>query len=206
MAFSYFRSTIFHFPLRPSCVAPSHDKLLLIANDFYAESIDIDSPLLMCALRLILPPTSPPYRDQYDEVDHRGKLEILGSCRGLILLYYDRSCDLILWNPSIGVHRISPKFKCGLTLVYLYGFGFSEIPLFDHSTMEKYELCSLRVMGGCLSVCCSVRGCATDEIWAMKEYKVDSSWTKSIVIPNNGFSPICITKDGGIIGSKEVED
>ncbi|KAL3005892.1 hypothetical protein AAZX31_08G246000 [Glycine max] len=151
---------------------------------------------------------------------------ILGSCRGLILLYYDRSCDLILWNPSIGVHRISPKFKCGLTLVYLYGFGFyplipsmrlfigwfslrrrfSEIPLFDHSTMEKYELCSLRVMGGCLSVCCSVRGCATDEIWAMKEYKVDSSWTKSIVIPNNGFSPICITKDGGIIGSKEVED
>ncbi|KAG4399541.1 hypothetical protein GLYMA_08G252202v4 [Glycine max] len=124
MAFSYFRSTIFHFPLRPSCVAPSHDKLLLIANDFYAESIDIDSPLLMCALRLILPPTSPPYRDQYDEVDHRGKLEILGSCRGLILLYYDRSCDLILWNPSIGVHRISPKFKCGLTLVYLYGFGY----------------------------------------------------------------------------------
>ncbi|KAG5001248.1 hypothetical protein JHK87_022320 [Glycine soja] len=35
----------------------------------------------------------------------------------------------------------------------------------------------------------------------MKEYKVDLSWTESIVIPNNGFSPICITKDGGIIGS-----
>ena len=40
----------------------------------------------------------------------------------------------------------------------------------------------------------------------MKEYKVQSSWTKYMVIPiykipNYHFSPICITKDGHILGS-----
>lgn len=50
--------------------------------------------------------------------------------------------------------------------------SFREISLFDHFTMEKYEACSLRVMGECLSVCCSVQDGATDEIWVMKEYKM----------------------------------
>ena len=31
-----------------------------------------------------------------------------------------------------------------------------EIPLFDHCTVQKYALYSLRIMGGCLSVSCSV--------------------------------------------------
>ena len=34
-----------------------------------------------------------------------------------------------------------------------------------------------------------------------EEYKVQLSWTKWFVIPTYGFSPICITKDGGILGS-----
>ncbi|XP_045821594.1 F-box/kelch-repeat protein At3g23880-like [Trifolium pratense] len=42
------------------------------------------------------------------------------------------------------------------------------------------------------------------EIWVMREYKVHSSWTKTLVFPTNAipyFSPIYSTKNGDIIGT-----
>jgi len=42
------------------------------------------------------------------------------------------------------------------------------------------------------------------EIWVMKEYKVHSSWTKTLVLSITGipyFSPVCCTKSGDIIGT-----
>ncbi|KRH37748.1 hypothetical protein GLYMA_09G086500v4 [Glycine max] len=41
------------------------------------------------------------------------------------------------------------------------------------------------------------------EVWMMKEYKVQSSWTKSLLFsidPLSHFSPICFTKNGQIFG------
>jgi F-box interacting protein len=53
----------------------------------------------------------------------------------------------------------------------------------------------------------SLWGMADDalEIWVMKEYKVNSSWTKTLVLPIDGipirfFSPLCCTKSGDIVG------
>ncbi|XP_058731790.1 F-box/kelch-repeat protein At3g06240-like [Vicia villosa] len=48
----------------------------------------------------------------------------------------------------------------------------------------------------------------TVEIWVMKEYKVNSSWTLVLpvdltVCPNVAFSPLCCTKSGDIIGAGE---
>ncbi|TKY52638.1 F-box/kelch-repeat protein [Spatholobus suberectus] len=288
---------ISHYDL---AAAPSH-RLLLRSDDFYVESIDIEAPLKKCsgAVHFLIPPPLPPLHGEYDYyADFRQKLDILGSCRGLVLLHYRRRRDLIIWNPSIDVCQRLPYFEYAIASQFLYGFGydssshdylliliglygsesdefendeckgefqilsfktnswniddiyvsydhlgdefragsllnealhwlvfsldkevpvilafdlrqrsFSEIPLVDHLTSDKYEVYSLRVMGGCLSVCCSVQAIiASTEIWVMKEYKVHSSWTKSIVIPthgipNNRFSPICITRDGGIFGS-----
>jgi len=268
------------------------------SNDFYAQSIDTNAPFIdrqegtFCLLRavhLLLPPPSPPrIPDFFHFDDFRNQPYILGSCRGYILLYYERGDDLILWNPSIGVHKQLPHFEYdNITREFLYGFGydsskddylitiipfsspfsadnethvfsfktaswnivlvnfpysdpgnclavragslfnetlhwlvlskekkvvvilafdlvkrsFSEISLFDHLTAQKYIACGLRVIGGCLCVCYSVEGSASTEIRVMKEYKVQSSWTKFIVVPTGDFSPICITKDGGIFGS-----
>jgi hypothetical protein len=47
---------------------------------------------------------------------------------------------------------------------------------------------------------------STLEVWVMKEYKVDSPWTKTFVLPLGGttpknFRPICSTKSGDIIGT-----
>ncbi|WVZ07473.1 hypothetical protein V8G54_020819 [Vigna mungo] len=275
---------------------PTH-RILMRSNDFYAQSIDSNAPFIdsgegsLCLLRavhLLLPPPSPPrIPDFFHFDDFRNQPHILGSCRGFILLYYERSDDLILWNPSIGVHKQLPHFQYdNITREFLYGFGydpskddylitiipfsssfsaeiethifsfkiaswnnvlvnvpysdpgiclavragslvnetlhwlvlskekkvliilafdlvqrsFSEISLLDHLSTE-YRVCGLRVMGGCLGVCYSVEGSGTTEIWVMKEYKVQSSWTKLIVVPTCEFSPICITKDGGIFGS-----
>ncbi|MCH95388.1 F-box family protein [Trifolium medium] len=46
----------------------------------------------------------------------------------------------------------------------------------------------------------------TVEIWVMKEYTLNSSWTKTFVLPRNSipnyyFSPICSTNNGDIIGT-----
>lgn len=276
---------------------PTH-RILMRSNDFYAQSIDSNAPFIdsgegsLCLLRavhLLLPPPSPPrIPDFFHFDDFRNQPHILGSCRGFILLYYERSDDLILWNPSIGVHKQLPHFQYdNITREFLYGFGydpskddylitiipfsssfsaeiethvfsfktaswnsvlvnfpysdpgnclavragslvnetlhwlvlpkekkvlvilafdqvhrsFSEISLLDHLSTEKCRVCGLRVMGGCLGVCYSVEGSGTTEIWVMKEYKVQSSWTKLIVVPTCEFSPICMTKDGGIFGS-----
>ncbi|KAG4997018.1 hypothetical protein AAZX31_10G111700 [Glycine max] len=291
---------ISHYDL---AAAPSH-RLLLRTYRFYVESIDIEAPLknYFSAVHLLLPPSSPPRPLQLGEHNYHSACidnhEILGSCKGFIVLYYKRNNDLILWNPSTGFHKRFLNFANELTYL-LCGFGYDtsvddyllilidlceskneesedddckleiaifsfktgnwvlfaeihvsyknfyyddlrvgsllngalhwmvcykdrkvpviiafdliqrsllEIPLLDHLTMKKYEAYSLSVMDGCLSVCYSVRGCGMIEIWVMKIYKVQSSWTKSVVIPTYGkpqdfFSPICITKDGGIFGS-----
>ncbi|CAJ1835301.1 unnamed protein product [Sphenostylis stenocarpa] len=285
---------ISHYDL---AATPTH-RILLRSNDFYAQSIDTKAPFIdheegtLCLLRavhLLLPPPSPPrIPDFFHFDDFRNQPHILGSCRGFVLLYYERGDDLILWNPSIGVHKQLPHFQYdSITREFLYGFGydpskddylitsipfscpfsaeneihvfsfktaswnnvpvnipysdpgnclavragslfnetlhwlvlskekkvpiilafdlvqrsFSEISLLDHLTMEKRRVCGLRVMGGCLSLCYSVEGSAVTEIWMMKEYKVQSSWTKFIIIPTCDFYPICITKDSGIFGS-----
>ncbi|TKY59461.1 F-box protein CPR30 [Spatholobus suberectus] len=57
-------------------------------------------------------------------------------------------------------------------------------------------------------LCISFRGYGTTitEIWTMKEYRVQSSWTKSCVLSPYGplwrvFYPMCFTKNGEILGS-----
>ncbi|XP_058731660.1 F-box/kelch-repeat protein At3g06240-like [Vicia villosa] len=41
----------------------------------------------------------------------------------------------------------------------------------------------------------------TVEIWVMKEYKVNSSWTMTLVLPIDPFFPLCCAKNGDIIGT-----
>ncbi|KAG5001243.1 hypothetical protein JHK87_022315 [Glycine soja] len=286
--------SISHFDLAAS---PTH-RLILRSNYYdnfnYIESIDIGSLIKTCRQHIVYFPSPP--RDHHDDgeyYDVHNQPQILGSCRGLVLLHYwGSSEELILWNPSLGVHKRFPKtyFPYGIHDEYVYGFGFdastddygliliefpefsfgetavflfsfktgswkrdipvsasyndlddifsvgdefkagsllngvlhwlvfskerkvpviiafdliqrsfSEIPLFNHLTTENYHVCRLRVVGGCL--CLMVRGCEAAEIWVMKEYKMQSSWTKSTVIPTFDFYPICAAEDGGIFGS-----
>nr|KYP58174.1 F-box/kelch-repeat protein At3g06240 family [Cajanus cajan] len=82
--------------------------------------------------------------------------------------------------------------------------SLSHIPLplnFEH---HDFNPSFLRILGGSLNLCSLGRDSL--EIWMMKEYKVKSSWTKTVVMPIDAlptglFFPICYTKSGDIVGT-----
>ncbi|XP_019425038.1 PREDICTED: F-box/kelch-repeat protein At3g23880-like [Lupinus angustifolius] len=83
--------------------------------------------------------------------------------------------------------------------------SFFEVPLPAEDCNIIPGCCDLCVLGGFLSLC--VSGYNVIDIWVMKEYKVVSSWSKSIVvyvdelpIKCHYFYPIWSTKNGDIVG------
>ncbi|TKY72951.1 F-box/kelch-repeat protein [Spatholobus suberectus] len=83
----------------------------------------------------------------------------------------------------------------------------SEIPLpHDLALRLQTKIYHLRVMGGCLCLCHPGSRIAPAEVWTMTEYKLQSSWTKSLVVSTNcslplyRFFPICSTKNGEVLG------
>ena len=79
-----------------------------------------------------------------------------------------------------------------------------EIPVPD-DFHDDPPYCGLWVFGEFLSLWAMDRHNNTLKIWVMKEYKLHSSWIKTLVvriddaIPN--FYPLCSTKSGDIVGS-----
>jgi len=76
---------------------------------------------------------------------------------------------------------------------------------FHHSSGN----CNLWVFGEFLSLWAKDYANKRVEIWVMNEYKVHSSWTKTLVLPIDGistlsFHPICSTKNGDIVGTDGV--
>jgi hypothetical protein len=81
------------------------------------------------------------------------------------------------------------------------------MPYPDDFECEQDEDCELWVFGEFLSLfSMNFYDNDTVEIWVMKEYKVHSSWIKTLVLYVNGistqyFTPICSTKSGNIFGT-----
>ncbi|XP_057435570.1 F-box/kelch-repeat protein At3g06240-like, partial [Lotus japonicus] len=100
----------------------------------------------------------------------------------------------------------SAKKHHGLLAFDLVGKCLSEIALPPDLALElKKKSYCLREMRGCLGLCDFGYGGIT-EIWIMKEYKVQSSWTKIVFSTHDihtkpRFFPICFTKCGDIFGS-----
>ncbi|TKY73346.1 F-box protein CPR30 [Spatholobus suberectus] len=125
-----------------------------------------------------------PYLELGDEFGHG--LFLNGALHWLVYSYDDKHSKIIAFD--VTERRLS------------------EIPL-PHGLEASPYLYHLRVMEGCLCLCCALRNCTAvlTEIWMMKEYKVQSSWTESFVFfthsyPFHRFFPICFTKNGEILG------
>ena len=92
----------------------------------------------------------------------------------------------------------------------ILAFDLMERKLFEISLPDDFDHehkhCDLWVFGKLISLWAMNYNNYTIEIWVMKEYKVHSSWTKTLVLSVDGIStvyvsPICSTKRGDIIGT-----
>ncbi|XP_057420233.1 F-box/kelch-repeat protein At3g06240-like [Lotus japonicus] len=123
-----------------------------------------------------------------------------------------RRSDLFL-HGSLHWLVTSGATKLPVVLAFnLVGRCLSEIALSPDLALElKNEPCDLREMAGCLGLCpglCYTAYSGMIEIWIIKEYKVQSSWTKIVFSTHDihttpRFFPICFTKCGDIFGSDE---
>ncbi|KAK2411915.1 F-box/kelch-repeat protein [Trifolium repens] len=105
-------------------------------------------------------------------------------------------------------------YRHDLDKLVIVAFDLLERKLFDMHLPDDFDRelneFGLWVFGEFLSLWAVYYGDVHDkstlEIWVMKEYKVDSPWTKTLVLPFGGttrqnFPPICSTKSGDIIGT-----
>ncbi|KEH32246.1 putative F-box domain, galactose oxidase/kelch, beta-propeller, F-box associated interaction [Medicago truncatula] len=92
----------------------------------------------------------------------------------------------------------------------IVAFDLTERKLLEMSPPDDLEHipqdCGLWVFGDFFSIWAANYANDTVEIWVMKEYKVKSSWTVTLVLPIDGiptmyFYPLCCTKSGYIIGT-----
>ncbi|CAJ1941296.1 unnamed protein product [Sphenostylis stenocarpa] len=117
-------------------------------------------------------------------------------------------CGLLLNNC---IHWLTYCIKLPMILSVIFAYDlterrFLEIPLPVDFDDNKLHSRVLRELAGFLNLCATVEWNYSLEIWVMKEYKVQSSWTKTIVVsldhlPTGLFFPICSTKNGDIIGN-----
>ncbi|MED6154289.1 hypothetical protein PIB30_110850, partial [Stylosanthes scabra] len=81
----------------------------------------------------------------------------------------------------------SPIHQCQLGLLYNEAIHWLESKL------------SLLGGGGCFGIC--MMNNKFPEIWVMREYKVESSWTKlNIMFPCRNLFPLCCTKSDEVVG------
>ncbi|KEH19140.1 F-box protein interaction domain protein [Medicago truncatula] len=92
---------------------------------------------------------------------------------------------------------------------FIVAFDLNERKLFEMPPPDDFEHdagdCGLWVFGEFFSLWSTDYPNDSFEIWVMKEYKVNSSWTKILVLnidddPTLYFYPLCRTKSGDIIG------
>ncbi|XP_057436179.1 F-box/kelch-repeat protein At3g06240-like [Lotus japonicus] len=108
------------------------------------------------------------------------------------------------------LHWLVISFDTKLQVIIAFDLverSLSEIPIsHDLATTLNHRQYYLRVMGEYLSLCYPGNMNSMAEIWMMKNYKVQSSWSKVFAfstcnIPRNVFFPICMTTYGEIFGS-----
>ncbi|CAJ2643908.1 unnamed protein product [Trifolium pratense] len=105
-------------------------------------------------------------------------------------------------------------FRHDISRNVIVGFDLMERKLLDLQFPDDFDHdptnCGLWVFGEFLSLwAIDYYENDTVEIWVMKEYKVNSSWAKTLVlsiddIPTQYFSPLCSTKSGDIIETDGV--
>ncbi|KAG4931991.1 hypothetical protein JHK87_045993 [Glycine soja] len=110
---------------------------------------------------------------------------------------------------NTAIHWLAFSLEVSMDVIVAFDLterSFSEILLPIDFDLDNFQLCVLAVLGELLNLCAVEEIRHSVEIWAMGEYKVRSSWTKTTVVSLDYFSslslfPICSTEDGDIVGT-----
>ncbi|XP_057415928.1 F-box/kelch-repeat protein At3g06240-like [Lotus japonicus] len=125
--------------------------------------------------------------------------------------YFASPIDLFL-HGSLHWLVTSSLTKLSVVLAFdLVGKSLSEIALSPDLALKRKPYHFIE-MTGCLGLCpglCYSGNLGIIEIWIMKEYKLQSSWTKIVfsthdILSTPRFFPICFTKCGHVFGSDEA--
>ncbi|XP_057422808.1 F-box/kelch-repeat protein At3g23880-like [Lotus japonicus] len=132
---------------------------------------------------------------------------------GTYAQYVDMGCAYLKIAAFLNdaLHWLVTSYETKLHVIiafHLVQRNLSEIPLPQVlvTRLENNFLYYLRVIGECLSLCYPGNTDSTAEIWMMKDYKVQTSWTKLFIfstcnIPRDVIHPICFTKHGELFCS-----
>jgi F-box interacting protein len=124
--------------------------------------------------------------------------------------YFAPEREGLLFNEAIHWLAFRPDFEIDVIVAFdLMERKLFEVPLPDHFNQQVSISSSLWAFGEFFSLSTKDHDNSTVEIWVMKEYKLNSSWTKTHVLPidsdhlsyNFYFKPICSMNNGDIIGT-----
>ncbi|KAK2379250.1 F-box/kelch-repeat protein [Trifolium repens] len=114
----------------------------------------------------------------------------------------------LFFNGAIHWLAFRPDIKIDVIVTFdLSDRKLFEMPLPEYFHQEVPFAQGLWVFGEFFSLYAQDFNNRTIEIWVMKEYKLNSSWTKTLVFDadnyflNFHFTPICSTNNGDIIGT-----
>ncbi|XP_057439634.1 F-box/kelch-repeat protein At3g23880-like [Lotus japonicus] len=107
----------------------------------------------------------------------------------------------LLFNEAI--HWVARNWVDGITTYFIIAFDLMEKRLLEipqpHDFLAHRYLTNLWVHGRYFSLSVERRD-YTCEIWVMKKYKVQTSWTKTVVLSFDSVDyPVCSTKGGDIV-------
>ncbi|MED6186498.1 hypothetical protein PIB30_067270 [Stylosanthes scabra] len=109
----------------------------------------------------------------------------------------ERQCCGLFLNGSI--HWLSYSIKADSEALLM--FDLKERTFSKIYVPEQLVTChspNLVLLGGCLALYSQEFGQKKTDIWVMKEYKVNSSWTY-YEIPGRHLKPLCLSSNGDII-------
>lgn len=106
----------------------------------------------------------------------------------------------------LGSSGIGPNKKGVIVSLDLGTEKFWEMSISDCDKKNcNISFSALGIINGCLSLLSNEGGSRDVGIWVMKEYGVNSSWTKLLVLPQDHFlfsdflDPMCFTEDGDVV-------
>jgi F-box interacting protein len=121
-------------------------------------------------------------------------------------LPYGNCSTGLLFNGAI--HWLACRRDIKIDVIFAFDLierRLFEMPLPDYFHQEVSYAHGLWVFGEFFSLYAKDYNKRKIEIWVMKEYKLYSSWTKTLVFDpvflNFYFTPICSTNNGNIIGT-----